>query len=288
MNFAQRFQSWMFFSAVTSLLVLTSADYQISFQWQVVLLATLVALLGLPHGAVDPLVAQRANLWHDLRGLTAFLVVYILIAILTLALWISFPGASLAVFLAISAWHFGNDWRENVSSTGLRAGLGLSVVSLPALTHSHEMQVIFAMLANPGAAEFITRALMVMAPVGMIAVLFGAAKIFRISPWVSCELIILAAGALLLPPLLFFITYFCFLHSPRHLIHVARGLGPKTIAAAASVFTLITVVGAIIAFSFMAPATLEDQIIRTVFVGLAILTVPHMLLIEFASRRDEV
>ena len=69
-----------------------------------------VSLFGLPHGALDPLIAQRAELWTGPLGFIAFNAAYIAIAALTVAIWLLVPAIALAGFLLISAWHFAGDW----------------------------------------------------------------------------------------------------------------------------------------------------------------------------------
>jgi Brp/Blh family beta-carotene 15,15'-monooxygenase len=93
--------------------------------------------------------------------------------------------------------------------------------------------------------------------------------------------------ALVLPPLVYFVAYFCFLHSPRHLIEAARlvGIGsPEQVIVRALPITCVTVIGAMIAVYLLPSMPLSTATIQVVFIGLAALTVPHMLLVERIAR----
>ncbi len=77
--------------------------------FQVVVLAIAVVVLGLPHGALDPWIARQHGL---MRSEAAFQGQYLGLALLVIATWWALPGISLLLFLAFSAWHFGQDWRR--------------------------------------------------------------------------------------------------------------------------------------------------------------------------------
>ncbi|MEN1729758.1 MAG: Brp/Blh family beta-carotene 15,15'-dioxygenase, partial [Pseudomonadota bacterium] len=102
------------------------------------------------------------------------------------------------------------------------------------------------------------------------------------------ELSLIAAFAVLLDPWLFFVAYFCFLHSIKHARDVALGSGASTasVVLTASLFSILALVliisGVLLGLS---PASVNQGLIQGFFIGLAALTVPHMLLNEFAMRK---
>jgi Brp/Blh family beta-carotene 15,15'-monooxygenase len=87
-----------------------------------------------------------------------------------------------------------------------------------------------------------------------------------------------------LPPLLFFVLYFCGLHSPRHLIQAARGVSPRLALATGALFTGRAIGAGSLAWLATPGPGIEAKLLRVTFVGLAALTVPHMLLIELGRR----
>jgi Brp/Blh family beta-carotene 15,15'-monooxygenase len=109
----------------------------------------------------------------------------------------------------------------------------------------------------------------------------GAALQFRQRWSDALELLSIASGALLLQPLVFFSCYFALLHSPRHLLDTAQGLGMtslKRIYLATLPVLLATLLLAGLAYWLLPHIGMAARVVRIVFIGLAALTVPHMLL----------
>lgn len=253
---------------------------------QVSVIAVLVALLGLPHGALDPIIAHRVGLWHGPKSLLTFLLGYAAISALVLAIWWLAPVLSLIAFLAISAAHFGGDWAVG-RFVALRLLAGAALLSLPSLRNANEVAELYVMLSGPAAAEIaVTQAALgpaLLAGLVVTAVIAAQRRFHE-----GLELLLVAAIALTTPPLVFFIIYFCLLHSVRHL---REGLSeqrdafsrPRTLVIVATA----TVVPILIAVAFMtlgAPAQNNEQLMQIVFVGLAALTVPHMMLVMLDER----
>jgi Brp/Blh family beta-carotene 15,15'-monooxygenase len=250
---------------------------------QLAVLVALVSLAGLPHGALDPLVAHRKRLFRSPAGLALFLAVYVVLALAALGAWALAPGLAWGVFLAVSAWHFSGDW-DGLLHPLFRLGGGLSVVSLPALAHAREVERIFSVLVPSGAAADLVALLAMVAPLALAGLAAGALSVVRTDPRTAAELVALAAGGLVLPPLVFFAVYFCALHSPRHLIRAARGLPPRLALGTGVAFTALAVAAGAAAWSLWPGGSIETGLLRVTFIGLAALAIPHMVLIEYARR----
>lgn len=248
---------------------------------QVYVLAVLVVLLGLPHGALDPLVAHRAGVWDDVRSFTIFIGKYLLLAACALLFWIFVPGLALLAFLLYSGYHFSGDWDGELPLPS-RLAAGFFIVSMPSAIHAGLTHDIFAILAGSANASWVLGTMQVIAvPAGLglaLAILFHVK-----TNALRLELATLLITGLLLPPILFFVLYFCALHSPRHLIHAAAGAPFRLVAGTAILFTFLTCALAALALPFMGGAPLSDTLVRFVFIGLAALTVPHMILVEKAT-----
>jgi Brp/Blh family beta-carotene 15,15'-monooxygenase len=272
-------RSILFPAAAMLLLSAMVLKIEVSPAAQVVMLALLVGLVGLPHGALDPLVAREAGLWRDRRGLIVFLLMYVALAAAALVLWIAAPGPCLLIFLLYSAFHFSGDWRH--LPLWLRLPAGCFIVSAPAFWFPEETRHYFSLLADGFSAGWILETMKIIAVpsgVGMIAALFHP----RVPAHLRIEWILLGGAVVVCPPLLFFLLYFCTIHSPRHLTHAARGLPARQVLPTALLFTLLTLALALFAFPLVRTLPGRDAVIQIVFVGLAILTVPHMLLVEYA------
>ena len=89
----------------------------------------------------------------------------------------------------------------------------------------------------------------------------------------------------LLPPLLAFAFYFCFVHSIRHFKSIYAtlndGLSDKKIYWLTFLFSAITwAISGLILILNQGAIEIETQVFRIIFIGLAALTVPHMILID--------
>lgn len=253
--------------------------------WQILMLAVLVVLVGLPHGALDPLIAREAGLIQGYSGLFRFGVVYLSQAITTLVFWLLLPFVALPAFLAMSAWHFSGDWKHALPDW-LRILGGASIILTPILFHQAEVNRLFALLSDPETAASLVQLLEIPAALtltGVVAALiYYRGRLGR----AGLELIAIAVLAWALPPLIFFTVYFCALHSPRHALEVVEryAIRPREAILVASAFTIMAVFFASLFFVSGEAAALDDKSIRILFVGLAALTVPHMILLSKAER----
>lgn len=252
---------------------------------QLVILALGVAILGVPHGALDPWVARRLRLWRGPAGFAVFNLAYVALAAVVVGLWLLAPPVALIAFLAVSAWHFGGDWTLPGPA---RLLAGLAIVLLPAWRFEAEVAEIFAVLAGPGGAR--VAEIIAMAGPGVAFGLLGAGLYAaRSSLRSGAELAVIGALALTVQPLIYFIVYFCLLHSPRHLrgqfAQAPRRLRTR-LGVLALVYTALTLAMAGAAAWWLAGASIEQSALRIVFIGLAALTAPHMLLIARAEAAD--
>ena len=84
-----------------------------------VLASCLISLVGLPHGALDPMVATRYGLIRDFPSSVWFLTIYSAIVGLVIGFWLLLPSLALVLFLLISSLHFGRDWKYKFRSVVL-------------------------------------------------------------------------------------------------------------------------------------------------------------------------
>jgi len=254
---------------------------------QIALLAPLVAVLGVPHGALDLHMASRLWPLARRRARAAFGLGYLALAGGVLGLWLVAPGPALAAFLTYSALHFGGDWRLELPWLA-RLAAGVAVVAMPAWRFEAEVAALFSVLAPAGVAAPGAALLHDLAPWAAVVAIGGALVRRRLGA--SLELATLAALAAAAPPLLYFVTYFCGLHSPRHFVETLDQLDLdwRHGAIAAAPLTAMTLAFAAIAMVVLMASgvALDAATLATVFIGLAALAVPHMLLVErFWTRR---
>ena len=256
--------------------------------WNLIGLAGIV-LIGLPHGALDGAVAMHLGLVDKFSTMARFVIIYVGLAGLVVGAWIIAPSLSLIVFLTISMLHFGaGDARHGegvLRFAETMAHGGLAIVGISQF-HRSEVDEIFYYLINQDTAMVLLaiNVLTVAVIVAIIACVSQAAKDVKWSA-TTLELLILGIVYALVPPLLGFAIYFCLVHSARHFRRILSTIKAtvdfSNIKNQAILFTTASWIAAGIAFWMLADfADPGPTVMRITFIGLAALTVPHMLLID--------
>lgn len=253
-----------------------------------------VVVIGLPHGALDGAVAMHLGFTHKILHLLRFLGLYIAVAAAVVATWLVAPALTLIAFLVISIFHFGSGdarsergWRRRFE---IIAHGGIVVVGISQMHHA-EVDIIYAYLVGDETA-LVWQALDVMTVfVGVALVICLVQSLWhRTLRWTAVELLALTALFAYAPPLVGFAVYFCCVHSARHVASILRGLrhdmSARVMLLNAAGLTLASwVAGGAALWWFGDTGSLEPVLLRVVFIGLAALTVPHMILIDGFYRQ---
>jgi beta-carotene 15,15'-dioxygenase len=253
---------------------------------EVLTTGVLIVLLGMPHGALDAVFAQRIFAIARPMGWVVFAVLYVAVAAGVVGLWWLAPTPFLVGFLCLSAAHFANDLPASVS--GLARGLyGGAVIVLPALGHGPELERLLGWVAGAPSAAEVVPVLRVMAVPWLLLVFLMLVRAARTRPRVAAEFGALAALSAIAPPLVAFACYFCAMHSPRHMLKTLESLPESARANTLRLVlwpTLATFVAlGVLGWSFRAhPVT--PLVMQLVFVSLAALTLPHMLVLAHDAR----
>ena len=264
--------------------------------WNLIGLAGIV-LIGLPHGALDGAVAMHLGLVDKFSTMARFVIIYVGLAGLVVGAWVIAPSLSLIVFLTISMLHFGaGDARHGegvLRFAETMAHGGLAIVGISQF-HRSEVEEIFYYLINQDTAMvwLAINVLTVAVIVAIIACVSQAAKDVKWSA-TTLELLILGIVYALVPPLLGFAIYFCLVHSARHFRRILSTIKAtvdfSNIKNQAILFTTVSWIAAGIAFWMFADfADPGPTVLRITFIGLAALTVPHMLLIDGFMNSKQV
>ena len=246
------------------------------------LLVGLIVTVGVPHGAVDSAYLSLSFQMSRWREWAAFAARYLALAAAVLALWVVWPAVGLGAFLFMSAVHFSGDPVRG-ATMATRALQGSAVIVLPALWHSVETEMMLGYLAGASAAA---RCLSVLQPLALpLALFLGLAAVVELRRgrvFVAAEAAATVMVAIAAPPLVGFTVYFCGMHSARHLLRTAERarLSWLRLALVACVPMLGTVATGFVAWRLMAQLPVDAVAIRIVFIGLAALTVPHMVIVE--------
>ena len=254
-----------------------------------------IVLIGLPHGALDGAIAIHLGFTRKLLHFMRFLALYISMAGLVVGAWLLAPTACLLGFLIISMLHFGaGDARHGTGwlrSAEILAHGGLVIVGISQMHHD-EVDVIFGYLTRRDTALLWQGIDVLIGIVGMAVVVCLVQALWH-QRWrgTAVELVALAALFALTPPLVGFAVYFCCVHSARHVCGIVnslrRDISRFSMLNQAAAFTVASwAAGGFTIWWFADMANPEPVVLRVVFIGLAALTVPHMILVDGFFRRS--
>ena len=252
------------------------------------LAAVAIVLAGIPHGTLDVEIAAAHFGQKGITGKIRIIGGYLFCAAFMVLLWILLPELALISFLIISIVHFSRDWRDGVDPF-LAMMVGWALVALPALASPDDVAMIFAALtgSNNGAVSAaLLGAASVPAALGSLVFAYWA---FRHDDKQSAlEVLACIVAALFLPPLVAFAIFFCGLHSPRHMADALRETGDlsplKKAVIICAVFALSLGLG-VLMFLYQGDVPADMGIIRTAFILISTLTVPHFILEHILSDK---
>ena len=292
---------------LTLVAILVQRELSLDLPTQVALMTCVVATLGVPHGALDDLLALPflPARW-GLARLPVFVSAYLTVAALVIIAWLWAPIPSLMTFLALSVIHFGSGDAPPTPGGATRAvaigSRGLLPILLPPLMYPAPVAEIFGWLVGaPVAASSVSE---VAATVLPLAVIIWGAEIIRLvgtrrgvfdAMSELSDLGVLGLLFTLTPPLFSFAVYFGFWHSTRHILDIAERLPDDpnrgkarmfvTLAAPLTLATLLMAGVAVLGLTLRG-VDLPQGTATVVFIGLAALTVPHMLLTAFNQEGE--
>lgn len=282
MTFILRAQGLVFSVLALIVAVASAAFISVDPRTELVVASAMILLLGVPHGALDMMFARKLHAITSPLGWACFGLIYGLLAVAVVAVWDVAPSVFLIGFLLISVAHFSGDPGPGTFAVS-RVVYGGAVIILPALLHPDAVGRLFAMLAGPDSEALLMPWLMQAAWPWLAAVVLCAAVEARRSWQTGLELLAVGLLATLAPPLIGFAAFFCGMHSARHILRAVaygRPMQPWMVLASAFVPMVMVLVGSIAGWRLLGDVTFDARLVQLVFVGLAALTVPHMVLIE--------
>ena len=254
-----------------------------------------VILIGLPHGAFDGAIANHLGAGRSFATATKFITSYCAAAGLVIAIWIMFPDVTLTLFLVISMIHFGRGDAAAKSGPVFMMQVllhgGLPIFGNIYFQQSSVVPLFDALTNGDSNLPILTSNIMV--PVmGLIAGVYSLMA-FRDSSLRArfAEFVLLAVVFAFLPPLVSFALYFCIIHTGRHMRRIwhvlASSSSPEGLYKQAAGFTLASWLVGGVTLLWLETGNLDAALLQVVFIGLAALTVPHVILVDgfFAKRQ---
>lgn len=268
----------------------------------------LILSIGVSHGSLDNLKGEKLLKIFGINNLLIFYSLYILIATVVMILWIIIPSISLLIFLIVASYHFGKEDTqflviENSYVNQLLFFIkGTLIVLAPIYFHFDETINIFKLLLidNENFYEFLNfieknRILSFGVILSTLANIILFTKNFEFKKFAFFfDYFSILILNYYFSPLLAFTLYFCFLHSIRHSITLIfelekndLSLGFKMFVKKALPLTILTATLCLIFLYFINNTyTFDSSIIKIIFIGLASLTFPHILL-EYLLEKNE-
>jgi len=258
--------------------------------------------LGISHGALDDFKGKKLLKLFGYKSTILFYLAYILISLLIIVFWLLFPNTVLFLFLIVAAYHFGKEdtvfsFKKNFFISEFLFFLkGSAVIIVPLLLQRQETNEIFRIL-NFSVFEsqvFSDQLLITILCLSFLSSLYiSYKKNANLKGIMIMDFLSLIILNLFLTPIIAFTLYFCFLHSIRHSITLIFELdksfksGLKKFIRKAIPLTFVSGVIFLFAIYFLNYIyTLDEAVYKVIFIGLASLTFPHILL-EYLLEKNE-
>jgi len=269
----------------------------------VVVLAIAVIVTGIPHGAVDHLVAAELfDLRFTWRDQLRFYGTYLLLMGIYAVSWIVAPKASLVFFLLLTMYHFGQADLAYWDLPPLRARVaylsrGLFLIGLPIVAFPGVVDPLFHAIGGMGLRAVLDGAmhgpLFVGGLVAQHGLVLGVNAMFSDVERMDVSRELVSVGVLgglfsLVHPLLAFAVYFGLWHSLGHILELTcffrrRGTGPSTLSdfyKKAALFSVLSFGGLGAVYALTGSLGVEEQMVAYLFILIAVLTLPHVIVVE--------
>ena len=268
----------------------------------------LILSIGISHGSLDNVKGRKLFQILEINSFYIFYLAYILIAIIVIILWILIPYVSLIIFLMVASYHFGKEDTQflivenSYYNQFLFLLKGSLIVFAPMYFHFNETISIFKLLfiENENFYNFLDlieskKILLYCIILSTLANILLFTKNFELKKFtIFLDYFSIIIINYYFSPLVAFTIYFCFLHSVRHSISLMSeldrddlGNGFKIFVKKALPLTIITAIFCAIGLYLLNNTyNLESSILKIIFIGLASLTFPHILL-EYLIEKNE-
>jgi len=269
----------------------------------------LILVIGVSHGSLDHIKGKKLLELFNIKSTYIFYITYILISVAVIVTWILFPSITLFLFLMIASYHFGKEDTQflindkSYFTQMLYFFKGFLIILAPLYFHFQETIAIFKLLLIDNemfysSLNFIETNKVIQ--IGIICSTLSSIFLFFKNFEIKKFVIFLDYFSILvlnhyLSPLVAFTIYFCFLHSIRHSITLAIELDPNSVINGFGLFikkafplTILTGVFSFIVLYLLSNSyNLDSAILKIIFIGLASLTFPHILLEYFLEKNEK-
>jgi len=297
MNKINYYHSLIFFN----LCIILSAIEFLRENSFLILCLFLILSLGISHGALDNIKGKKLLKLLNYKSTSIFYILYIFIGICIILLWILYSKILLLIFLIVASYHFGKEDSEFINSKSnldlIYFFKGSLVITAPLLFHKTEtLNIFYNLNFDISQSLFISNEfLYVFIAISLFTnIIISLNKQIDIKSLLLMDFMSILLLNYFLNPILAFTIYFCFLHSIRHSFKLSNELNKKNFIKGFKEFlikamplTILTAFLFIISLFFLNNNySLDNTISKVIFIGLASLTFPHILL-EYLIEKNE-
>ena len=265
----------------------------------------LIATIGISHGAYD---SHKGLIFLNKKikfSKLLFYLTYISLVLFVFIIWYLNPKISLTIFLIISSFHFGKEDLEIYITRIFKFRSiifflkGSLIVLLPLYFKPEETNEIFNNILFSYSSNLIPdNFVKLFLPANLLIQFFFYVYIFSKRRLLYKDFLIIFFEILLTVIIFYFFStitaftlYFCFIHSLKNIIIISSQLNTNIYlgfkifllkSLPITILTFLILLASLYVFSNL--ETLEEVIQKIVFIGLASLTLPHIVLHYFIDR----
>ena len=268
----------------------------------------LILIIGVSHGSLDHIKGRKLLKIFQINNIITFYTSYFLLAVTIIILWVLLPTVVLIAFLIVDSFHFGKEDTQFLidNNSYLNQFLfflkGSLVILAPLYFNFNETVSIFKLLLIENESFYQSLNVIennnfliigiVLSALSSIILFFKKFELRKFTIFFDYFSIIIIN--MHFSPLVAFTIYFCFLHSIRHSISLITELDQESLRNGLLVFikkatplTILTSIFCLIGLYFLNnDYNLDSAILKLIFIGLASLTFPHILL-EYLIEKNE-
>ena len=260
----------------------------------------LILSIGISHGSLDHIKGKKLLKILGFKSSAIFYIGYIIVGLITIIIWVLIPKFLLFLFLIVAAFHFGKEdsgfINKNKNFELIYFFKGSLVIVSPLLFHKNETLSIFKSLNFDISTNILinNEILYLFIFLSFISnIILSLNKSFDTKSLLLMDFLSILILNYFLNPVLAFTFYFCFLHSIRHSISLIKEIntnlkkGLPIFIKKALPLTIISIFGYTFALYILNNLNEpNDSIYKVIFIGLASLTFPHILL-EYLIEKNK-
>ena len=269
----------------------------------------LILSIGVSHGSLDNVKGGKLLKIFECKNIYIFYLVYILIASIVIVIWLIIPSVSLIIFLIVASLHFGKEDTHFLISENsyyyqfLFFLKGLLVILAPMYFHFEDTISIFKLLLIDNEFFYTTLNFIEVNNLMLLGIMLSTLsnvllfiKEFEIKKFtIFLDYFSILIINYYFSPLVAFTIYFCFLHSVRHSITLMHESDKNSLKNGLKIFikksiplTVATAFLCLIGLYLLNNSyNLDSSILKVIFIGLASLTFPHILLEYFLEKNEK-